>query len=56
MFVETNPAPVKHALSVLGFMTDELRLPLVPVTPPSARIIEAALKKYGLSMVAEAKA
>jgi 4-hydroxy-tetrahydrodipicolinate synthase len=56
MFVETNPSPVKHALSVLGFMTDELRLPLVPVTPPSARIIEAALKKYGLSMVAEAKA
>ncbi len=30
MFVETSPAPVKFAASLLGLGTDEVRLPLVP--------------------------
>lgn len=32
LFCETNPIPVKTAASILGFCSDELRLPLVPMT------------------------
>ena len=32
LFIETNPAPVKYALSLLGKMDEKLRLPMVPVT------------------------
>jgi 4-hydroxy-tetrahydrodipicolinate synthase len=56
MFVETNPAPVKHALSVLGLIADELRLPLVPVSRTAARTIEDAMKKHGLPVAAGAGA
>ncbi len=39
---------MKYALSRLGHMTDELRLPLVPVTEPTKRIVDAALRHAGL--------
>ena len=42
--METNPGPVKHALHVLHGTSAETRLPLVPVSPATARAIEAALK------------
>ena len=29
-FIESNPIPVKAALSLLGLCTDEMRLPLTP--------------------------
>jgi len=32
MFAETNPIPVKAALSHLGLCSDEVRLPLTPAT------------------------
>ena len=48
LFAEANPAPVKYALSRLGHMTDELRLPLVPVTEPTKRIVDDALRHAGL--------
>ena len=31
MFIDTNPVPVKQALSDMGFCSNELRLPLVPM-------------------------
>ena len=31
LFERTNPSPLKHALSLCGFGTGELRLPLAPV-------------------------
>ncbi|HXN82885.1 MAG TPA: 4-hydroxy-tetrahydrodipicolinate synthase [Myxococcales bacterium] len=49
MFVETNPLPVKYALSRLGRIENELRLPLVPLSPDGAAKVDAALKAYGLS-------
>jgi 4-hydroxy-tetrahydrodipicolinate synthase len=49
MFVETNPLPVKYALSRLGRIENELRLPLVPLSPDGAAKADAALKAYGLS-------
>jgi dihydrodipicolinate synthase/N-acetylneuraminate lyase len=30
LFVETNPSPAKHALKMLGRMSDEVRLPMIP--------------------------
>jgi 4-hydroxy-tetrahydrodipicolinate synthase len=44
LFVESNPGPVKHALARMGLICEELRLPLVPVTPESARNIDAVLE------------
>ncbi len=43
LFVESNPGPVKHALATLNLIRDELRLPLVPVTPESAKKIDTVL-------------
>jgi 4-hydroxy-tetrahydrodipicolinate synthase len=50
MFIETNPGPVKHALHLLGFIADELRLPLVPVGAESGRAIAGALRAFGLPL------
>ena len=33
LFAETNPAPIKSALSLCGLISGELRLPLSPVSP-----------------------
>jgi 4-hydroxy-tetrahydrodipicolinate synthase len=48
MFVETNPMPVKAALSIMGMIENELRLPLVPVKQESIPVIEKALRMAGL--------
>ena len=37
LFIESNPAPVKYALSLLGKMDETLRLPMVPVTGTDPR-------------------
>jgi 4-hydroxy-tetrahydrodipicolinate synthase len=41
LFVETNPIPVKHAVSLLGLCGNEPRLPLTPLTEAN----RAALRK-----------
>jgi 4-hydroxy-tetrahydrodipicolinate synthase len=48
MFCEANPGPVKYAASRLGICGPETRLPLVPITPASQRIVDAALARAGL--------
>lgn len=48
LFVETNPSPTKYALSVLGKMTDEARLPMVPVSDKTKEIVRAAMVHAGL--------
>ena len=48
MFVETSPAPVKHAASLLGLCADELRLPLMPAAQSSREKIKAAMTSAGL--------
>ncbi len=48
MFIETNPSPVKYALSQMGKIKDELRLPLVNLTEASKQQITQQLKKVGL--------
>ncbi len=44
MFVEGNPAGVKSALQSLGICDDHLRLPLVPVSAPTAQKIAEATR------------
>lgn len=48
LFLETNPGPVKAALAMLGMIEEELRLPLVPVSPASRTRLEATLKACGV--------
>ena len=48
MFCETNPGPVKYAVSRLGICTDEMRLPMVPVTDAGKKAIDAVLADLGL--------
>lgn len=48
MFVETNPAPVKTALSLMGRCSDEIRLPLVSLRKESLEKLNNILKKYKL--------
>ena len=48
LFVESNPAPVKYALSLLGRMQPDVRLPLAPLTEGSRARVEAALRKTGV--------
>jgi 4-hydroxy-tetrahydrodipicolinate synthase len=48
LFVESNPIPVKWALHALGLFGPEVRLPLVPLSEPHARKLEAELRTLGL--------
>lgn len=48
LFIETNPAPVKYAVSRLGFGTADMRLPMVPVSEASRRAIDAVLLDLNL--------
>ncbi len=43
LFTETNPAPVKYALKLLGRCSDELRLPLYEVRESTKELIRSAL-------------
>jgi 4-hydroxy-tetrahydrodipicolinate synthase len=49
LFLETSPAPVKHALARLGWIADEIRLPLVSIRPETAKAVEAAMDAAGLA-------
>ena len=48
MFCEVNPIPVKAALSMMGKIKPEYRLPLCDPSAESLAIIEKELKAYGL--------
>jgi len=47
LFVETNPIPVKYAVSKLGHCENELRLPLVPASERAILLIDDALRECG---------
>lgn len=52
-FIETNPAPVKAALAAMGRITNQLRLPLVPLSEVRRPPLLAALREAGVEPVAE---
>jgi 4-hydroxy-tetrahydrodipicolinate synthase len=45
LFVEANPIPAKAALSLLGKMTDLVRLPLVPASEKTRTLLKQLLKR-----------
>lgn len=46
-FVESNPIPVKAALSMMGMMENHLRLPLVPLAESHIAAVRQALQAIG---------
>src|SRR5271156_1918491 len=48
LFIEANPVPVKVALARQGWMTEEVRLPLVPLQPQNRDRLEIVLEQFGL--------
>lgn len=48
LFISSNPAPVKMALSMMGFNTATLRLPLLPINDDQKTVLTTVLKKHNL--------
>lgn len=48
VFIETNPIPVKTALSLMGKLTGELRLPLTPMAEGNVKKLRQAMADFGL--------
>jgi 4-hydroxy-tetrahydrodipicolinate synthase len=48
LFIETNPAPAKYALSVLGKCAETVRLPMVPLAEKSRQAVRDAMVHAGL--------
>ena len=48
LFVESNPAPVKYAASLLGKCADEVRAPLCELAEASKTVVSDALSAAGL--------
>jgi 4-hydroxy-tetrahydrodipicolinate synthase len=48
LFIETNPAPAKYALSVLGKCRETVRLPMVLLSEKSKTVVRAAMVHAGL--------
>jgi 4-hydroxy-tetrahydrodipicolinate synthase len=48
LFLETNPIPIKAAMAMLGYCTDEVRLPLLPMSDAPRQQLRAALQDAGL--------
>ena len=48
LFLEPNPTGVKYALSLLGKMENEVRMPLVKISPETEETIRAAMIHAGL--------
>ena len=48
LFSETNPIPVKAAMSAMGFCEDYLRLPLTPMEEAHREVLFSLMRKEGL--------
>ena len=53
LFVETNPVPVKTALSMMGKCTEEVRMPLYHLSDKSCAVVKQTLE--ALNLITEAK-
>ena len=45
LFVESNPIPAKAAMSLLGLMSNTLRLPLIPASEKTTLLLERVLAR-----------
>jgi 4-hydroxy-tetrahydrodipicolinate synthase len=48
LFIETNPVPVKEALTMMGLPSGKLRLPLVPLRPENRKVLRDTLVQFGI--------
>ncbi len=48
LFSEVNPIPVKKAMNLLGKNVGPLRMPLTEMEPAHAKVLEDAMRAYGL--------
>ncbi|MGZ5848018.1 MAG: 4-hydroxy-tetrahydrodipicolinate synthase [Ramlibacter sp.] len=48
LFVEANPIPLKWAMARMGLCGPTMRLPMTPLSPANAPVVEAALRASGL--------
>jgi 4-hydroxy-tetrahydrodipicolinate synthase len=48
LFIETNPAPVKYALSLIGKCSETVRLPMVPLAQKTRAAVREAMVHAGL--------
>ena len=47
-FIETNPIPVKTALSMMGMIKENFRLPLCKITPKNKEVLKERLRELAL--------
>ncbi|QYJ16316.1 4-hydroxy-tetrahydrodipicolinate synthase [Rubrobacter xylanophilus DSM 9941] len=47
LFIETNPIPVKTAASLLGLCSDEMRLPMQPMSGENLRKLQEIMERKG---------
>jgi 4-hydroxy-tetrahydrodipicolinate synthase len=55
-FVESNPIPVKFAMAAMGLCEQVYRLPMTSPSESSQQKIIAALKEFGMPIIAEVRA
>src|SRR5262245_21676661 len=48
VFLETNPIPIKTALSLMGKCTGDLRLPLTPMSEGNLKKLQRQMAEFGL--------
>ena len=48
LFIETNPVPVKEALTMMGLPSGKLRLPLVPLRSENREVLRNTLTQFGI--------
>lgn len=48
IFCDTNPVPIKYAMSKLGFDTTEVRLPMVELGDKDKKIIDDMMRRHNL--------
>jgi len=51
LFIETNPVPVKAALSMMGKISYDVRLPMYKMTDGNYEKLKSAMKNYGLRIL-----
>lgn len=47
LFIETNPVPVKTAMTLMGQPAGKVRLPLVPMQPETREVLRKTLQELG---------
>ncbi len=47
-FIESSPAPCKFVMKEMGLLEEILRLPLVPVSEPTRKVLRKVMKEAGV--------